>query len=73
MKPLLAVRNVVCTVRCCVSPPVDDADDEVDGLPPHSEKPSGCEDDDEEVNEGDHEEHENETGDLPGEQERSAS
>jgi len=63
MKPLLTVRNVVCTVRCCVSPP---ADDEVDGLPPCDEKPSD-ECDGDEVKEGD--QHENKTGELPSDQE----
>ena len=30
MKPLVAIRNVRCIVRCCIKPPADD----IDGPPP---------------------------------------
>ena len=58
MKPLVAVRNVTCTVRCCVSPPNDDDMDSVlltDKLPECNEK---------EMSEGDDKKYENETSEL---------
>ena len=52
MKPLVAIRNVRCIVRCCIKPPPDDIDGSISPSPNLSPSSSQKEIPEECMNEG---------------------